>query len=178
LDALELTYVAIGVASLAVLIFTFVIGELFDFDVGVDPDGGLAHGDFEGPSLLSSRVISASLVGFAAFGYIAAAAGAHWAISLVVAFFGMALVGGGTFFGILKPLYRQEHSQTVSRDTYLGLPATVVIAIPEGGFGQVSLIDSNHSRITQKARSQDGRALPSGESVQIVEVTPTGVTVN
>jgi membrane protein implicated in regulation of membrane protease activity len=178
LDALELTYVTIGVVSLALLLFTFVVGELFDFDVGVHPEGGLAHGDFEGPSLLSSRVISASLVGFAAFGYIAAAAGAYWAITLVVAFLGMALVGGGTFFAILKPLYRQEHSQTVSRDSYLGLSATVVTAIPKGGFGQVSLIDGNHTRVTQKARSQDGRALPSGESVRIVEVTPTGVTVN
>jgi hypothetical protein len=66
----------------------------------------------------------------------------------------------------------------VGRDSYLDAAATVTISIPEGGYGSVSLIDSNRTRVTQKAWTQDGRALKAGASVRVVEVTPNGVIVS
>lgn len=178
MDGLETTYVALGAAALTVLGITLIFGELFDSGGDHAAEGAAADSDFDGPSMFSSRVISASLVGFSAFGYLTAAAGAHWLLTLIAAFAGMAAVGGGSFFGVLKPLYRQQFNQTVGRDSYLDAAATVTISIPEGGSGSVSLIDSNRTRVTQKAWTQDGRALKAGASVRVVEVTPNGVVVS
>ncbi len=157
-----------------------------DFDVdGVDADGvdldaadhdvhaivehghhGLdevrSHGvSFFSPLVLSSLLFSFGVMGFVVHHWIAAIA----LLSLAAAA-GMAAIGGGGVYWSINKLSAVEGGSETRVRSLIGHQATVSVAIPETGFGEI-VYERNQSRYNAPARSRGGVAFPRGATVFI-----------
>jgi membrane protein implicated in regulation of membrane protease activity len=184
----EVAFVAIGTIGLLLLLLSFVLGEMFEHEtelsheVEVGPEaeheiGSAADNMLQTPSWLSMKVITASMVGFGAFGYATAASGLPVLLSWPIAAVGFFAIGAGTYFLVLKPLAAQQSNSLLTRQDYVGCVGKVSLEVPDGGWGQVVFNDRQDAQVTQRAVSQQG-ALPRGASVLIVDVTEDGVVVS
>jgi hypothetical protein len=191
----ESAFVAIGAVGFLLLVIALVLGEFADHGVELGhADLGhaeLGHADLghavdlfdnraglHQPSPLSFRVIAASAVGFGAFGYVAAHAGWPPLLSWPVAVAGFVAVGAGTFYGVLRPLARQQYNSVMSRWNYVGQDAVVTLDILPGGSGQVSFRDRQGARVTQTARTDVPDGVAKGARVTITDLTDGGVVVH
>lgn len=95
----------------------------------------------------------------------AAEAGAATAVGLALA---LALT-----FGYIRPMRRAENSTGFSRREYRGRLGEVNTAVPARGYGEV-LVRLGHATTFQPAASFDGRPIPTGTSVVVVEVEADG----
>lgn len=153
-------FVVIGCIGLLVVIASLVLGDLLEglFDA-VDVDAG--------SGLFSAPVIGSAL---AAFGFGAAVATSAGAVTGVAALLGV--VGGAAFGGvalvITRALMHMPTDESVRLGDIVGKTATVVTRIPEGGFGEVTLIHLGQ-RLKLSARAED--AVAAGTSVVVTAVT-------
>jgi hypothetical protein len=188
LSGSETAFVAIGAVGLLLLLLSFVLGEVEhdvelshpELDVGHEVEShDLGHaGDLHTPSWLSMKVITASMVGFGAFGYIASSSGIPELLAWPIAAVGFLALGAGTLFLVLKPLASQQSNTLLSRASYRGLIAKVTLEIPAGRSGFVVFQDRNGARVTQQAvAAAEGDAIAQGTEVYIVDITESGVTV-
>jgi membrane protein implicated in regulation of membrane protease activity len=176
----ETTFIVVGAVGLVLLVLSFVLGELFEHDVELSHEVEIDHGAevtsgsvadmAQVPSWLSTKVITASMVGFGAFGYVAADSGLLAFLSWPIAAAGFVLVGAGTFFFVLKPLARQQSNSLLSSQSYVGCEGVLTLDILEGGSGQVTFNDRAGAHVVRVAVSPHGEALPKGARVLIIDI--------
>jgi membrane protein implicated in regulation of membrane protease activity len=148
-------YLVIGGIGVALLVFSLVVGELFD---------GLF--DAFGSDLLSGASLAAFL---GALGFVGAlvfgSTGSHgWATA---AGLGAGLVVGAGAGWLSAALNRGGDESTVRSSSLAGRDATVVSAVPAEGYGEISVVVNGH--IT-KLNARAGEALPAGTPVTITAV--------
>ena len=175
-----LIFAAIGAFGLIfLLVMLFLGGGDHDLNAG-DMDGGhdLHHdggGGEGGPSIFSSRIMASFVAAFGFGGTVGKYLGFGYPASSA---FGMVAgaVLAALVFKFAELLYRQQVSSEVRMTSLVGMTAEVVIAIPEGHLGQVS-VSAAGERSVHIARSRDGKAIPQGASVVIRELRGDGVVV-
>lgn len=132
-------------------------------------DGVLDVFDLDADGPFNLMAIAAFLVGFGAFGWAASAYGDMSAGAEVA----LALVGGAAMFSVplvvTRGLRRQSTSSNFSLADFAGLVGTVVVAIPAGGFGTVSVTHQGESR-TVIARASGVGSFEQGQAVRVTQV--------
>lgn len=153
---------AIGGIGVLLLLVSLVVGDFLDgaFELGNDIFGGAALSGFLGA------------LGFG--GAIALGVFDNLAVAVVIGVVAGVLLGGGV--GWLAAKLKQGGDESSVRTSDLtGREATVVGAIPAGGYGQVTLTVAGHlTRLNARSTSE----VPTGTPVFITGVlSPTSVTV-
>lgn len=148
------------VVGLVGLLGTFVVGEVGDIGGG--------HGD--GLPFLSLTTIATAAFGFGAGGWLAALLDAH-----VVVAFGAAVVGAAVLVllvrGLLLPyLLRQQSNSHIGRASYIGGLGRVTLEISAQGWGEISFVDSEGTRVQARAINSGTGALAAGTTVYIADV--------
>ncbi len=168
-------FLSIAGVGFLFLLISLLFGEIFDhFDFSVDHDfdHSLDHG---GPGILSSRVLGVFVTAFGGFGAVAT----HYGLTAVPASgvgFGSGMVFGSAVYVFARFLWGQQATSETRNMDLAGQPARVIIAIPEGGVGQVRC-HLGEQLIDKIARSRDGHALPEHTAVLIEEVLGETVIV-
>jgi membrane protein implicated in regulation of membrane protease activity len=166
----------LGIAAIGFLFLmvSFVFGEVFGHAdlAGHDAD---VHGDAQGVSFFSTRVLSVFVTAFGGFGAI----GIHLGYGIEVAT-AIGLVGGIVFGALIylfaSFLFSQQASSDIRVGDLVGRTAQVSVAIPAGGVGQVRCA-MGESVIEKIARAEDGGAIPAHTSVTILSVPGETVIV-
>jgi membrane protein implicated in regulation of membrane protease activity len=151
-------YLGIAAVGFAVLLVSYAFGghgELSDHDVG--------HGD--GPSPLSLKIIAIFAGIFGVVGAIVRAYGGehHWAI---LGGTGSGIVAAIPAYWLVRALDRSQSTTEYSEGSLVGREGTVVVAIPNGGLGQVQVAHGLET-VTRPARSSDGKPLAAGAVVKV-----------
>lgn len=164
---LNIVYVVIiGISFLFAMVSLLgaELGDVLDFDVDADADGGL---DFVNISPFALAMFGATfgLVGLITRLWLEMEAipSILWAASLGL------LIGGvaqGLFVYVLSPSKSSHFS--LDNDA-IGREAEVIITIPGDGRGQITF-DNVSGRVTLGARSATGRKIRTGEIVTIERI--------
>lgn len=175
MEGIELTFAILGGGGLALLVLSFLLGEIFELgDHGVEVGGDADHGTF---SWFSTKLLAAGMVGLGGFGYLAASYGAATILAWPIAIVGFIVIAAAAHFGILRPMSRQQANSLINRESYKGLEGKIHLDIPAEGMGQVVFRDPNGARTVVSAVSSDQQAIPKDASVYIVDVTRDFVVV-
>jgi hypothetical protein len=173
--------VFLGIAAIGLLFLatTLIFGELFEheaeFDHDVDTDHDLSGHEHDGPSFLSTRVISVFVTAFGGFGAIGTYAGLGVLSSSLLGFAG-GLGLGWVVYTFARFLYSQQASSDITLHDLLGQTARVTVAIPRGSFGQVRCV-IGETQIEKIARSNDGGEIPFNTLVRIEDIEADSVVV-
>lgn len=152
-------YLCIAAVGFVVLLLSYAFGghgELSDHDVGHAADG---------PSPLSLKIIAIFAGMFGVVGAIVRAYGAehHWAI---IAGTAAGVVAAIPAYALVRALHENQSSTEYTEGSLVGRDATVVVAIPSGGLGQVSVMHGLET-VTRPARSANGEAVGLGAAVRV-----------
>jgi membrane protein implicated in regulation of membrane protease activity len=148
-------YLVIGGIGVALLVVSLVVGEVFE---GVFDSLG---GDLVSGASLAAFLGALGFVGALTYG----ATDSHgWATAAGLG--AGAVIGTGAGF-LTRALNRDGGDSTVRSSSLAGRDATVVSAVPEDGYGEVSVVVSGH--IT-KLNARSEAALPAGTPVTITAV--------
>ena len=179
-------FLLIGGIGFFMLVLTWILGELFDLGHGlagffgehvgdVSVEGHhleLGHhvegGGMPSPSPLSSRVIFAFMTAFGGGGAAASVYGLSTLPSVGIGL-GSGLVIGGLVYALTLAVFRQQATSGFEVASLVGKSGRVVITIPAGGTGQVSVAAGGGSS-TLIASARDGDAVPEGSTVRVVQV--------
>jgi membrane protein implicated in regulation of membrane protease activity len=165
------TFLVCLLAGLAYVVASGILGMVFGGDGtsdsadGSDGDSGDSH---DGMSIFSPKVIAIFAIGMGSGGSIATAYGLGFTAALLCGIGAGASFGGLLIFGA-RLLYKQRSSSDVQPSAAIGLMATVTIAIPSSGTGEVSLPVLNQY-MTYLARSQSNQHLTKGTLAKVVAV--------
>ena len=147
-------FLLIGAAGIALLLVSLIVGDILDglLDFGGDLFSGAALAGFLG-----------------AFGFAGAlvydqSENMGWAVGVGIAA-GLA-VGAGAGWASFQ-LKRGGDESNVRTSDLAGQNATVISAIPDQGYGEVSIVASGH--IT-KLNARSAAALPAGTPVRVTAV--------
>ena len=154
-------FLVIGIVGALLLIISVVLDGVFDFfDFG------------DGPLSLTTIAAFTAIFGFAAFATVGA--GASAGVGAVVG--AVAGVAGGAIAWWLSRAIRSAESTTaVTATELIGTEASVVLAIPAGGLGEVALVRRG-ARVSLAATSTE--AIPRGTRVRVTQtLTATSVAV-
>lgn len=154
-------FLIIGIIGALLLVISVVLDGIFEvFDFG------------DGPLSLTTIAAFTAIFGFAAFAMVGA--GASPSVAGIVG--AVAGVAGGAVAWWLSRLIRSAESNTaVSSEELLGAEASVVLAIPAGGLGEVALV-RHGERVSLAATSMD--PIPRGAKVRVTQtLTATSVAV-
>lgn len=154
-------FLVIGIVGAVLLILSVILDGIFDvFDFG------------DGPLSLTTIAAFTAIFGFAAFATVGAGASAGVA-GLVGAIAGVA--GGAAAWWLSRLIRSAESTTAVSSDELVGSEASVVLAIPAGGLGEVALV-RHGERVSLSATSE--APIARGTRVQVVQtLTATSVHV-
>ena len=166
---------AFGLIFLLVMLFFGADHDLHVGDVGGDHDFHHDAGGEAGPSIFSSRIIASFIAAFGFGGTVGRYVGFGFPASSAVGIVS-GVVLAAVVFKFAELLYRQQVSSEVRMTSLVGVVAEVVVTIPEGHLGQVS-VSAAGERSTHIARSLDGKAIPQGTSVVIRELRGDYVVV-
>ena len=157
-------FLTIGAVGFLFLLISLMFGELFShFDHSFD------HGlDKGGPSILSSRVVGVFITAFGGFGAVATGYGYSILPASGVGF-ASGVVFGAIIYYFAKFLYGQQASTEVRTTDMAGRTARVIVAIPNGGVGQVRM-QVGEELVDKVAKSHDGSALATNSIVRIQDV--------
>ncbi len=152
-----ITFYVIGGIGIAILVLSIVLGDLFDgalsfLDVGSDFFSSAALGGFLGAFGF------AGAIGLDATDNVTAGVGIGFAAGLAVG------AGAGL---VSSQLQRGGDESNVRTSTLTGRTATVLNAIPEGGYGEVTIGVSGH--IT-KLNARSAAPVAAGTPVTITAV--------
>lgn len=154
-------FLIIGIVGGVLLLISLVLDGIFDaFDFG------------DGPLSLTTIAAFTAIFGFTAFALV----GAGLATPVAGALGAVAGVAGGAAAWWLSRVIRNAESNTaVTGEELVGSLAGVVLAIPEGGLGEVALV--RHGERVSLSASSDV-AIPRGAQVRITQtITATSVRV-
>ena len=90
-------------------------------------------------------------------------------IVALISFFAALMVAGLMHRFIMVPLERAQNTSTFNMQDTIGINATVISPIPQGGYGKIRYNVSG-SVVTSPAKSEDGAAIHAGDVVSIVYV--------
>lgn len=156
-------FLVIGIVGALLLILSVVLDGVFDV---------LDFGD--GPLSLTTISAFTAIFGFAAFG--AVGAGATTGIAALIGAVA-GLVGGAAAWWLSRLIRRAESTTSVSSGDLVGGEASVVLAIPAGGLGEVALV-RHGERVSLAAAAAPGVSIARGVRVRIVQtLTSTSVLV-
>lgn len=155
-------FLVIGGIGILLLLITLVLGDVLD-------------GAFEfGPELISGPAVAAFLGAFGFGGALALGAGSSVGVAIAVGLGVGVLLGAGAGF-VSAQLHKGGDESNVRTTSLVGRDASVVTAIPEGGFGTISIVASGH--ITNlNARAQEPLA-PGTPVVISAVLSATSVAV-
>lgn len=158
-------FLIIGAIGLGLILISLILGEVLE---------GMFEG-IEAGGVLSTPVIGAFL---AAFGFGAAlilyGTDAGSGISALGGL-GSGVVVGGLALAITRNLMSMPTDDPVRSTDLVGVSATVVTRIPEGGLGEVSLV---HRGQLMKMGARSTESIVAGAAVTVVVVTsPSSVVV-
>ncbi|TFV54860.1 hypothetical protein E4P42_24770 [Mycobacterium sp. PS03-16] len=145
-----------------------LLSALLLADVGAD--GGPHAGPADGLPFLSLTSLSAGVLGAGTGGLIATWAGASAPdAGAVAAAAAVALIA--VLNGVLLPyLRRQQANSHRGRASYVGLLGTVTLDVPVDGWGEVSFVDADGTRVRARARTAEPAPLPKATPVYIADV--------
>lgn len=154
-------FLVIGIIGVILLLVSVLLDGLFEvFDFG------------DGPLSLTSIAAFGTIFGFAAFGTVGA--GASTGVAAVVGS-GAGLIGGAAAWWLSRLVRGAESSTAVTSDELVGSDASVVLAIPAGGLGEVALV-RHGERVSLSATAET--AIPRGARVRVIQtLTATSVSV-
>lgn len=165
-------FLAIAAIGFLFLLFSLVLGDIFDslgFDTGVDGAG-------DGHGFLDSRVISVFVTSFGGFGAIGIQMGLGIVASSIMGLAG-GIVLGGLVSLFARFLHKQQSSSSVGTSQMIGRTAQVIVSISPGGVGQVSC-RVGEERIEKLARSKDNSEIKAGAVVRVDEVAGDSLIVS
>ena len=154
-------FLIIGIIGAILLVLSVILDGLFDaFNFG------------DGPLSLTTIAAFTAIFGFASFAMVGA--GASTTVAGIVG--AVAGVAGGAVAWWLSRLIRSAESNTsISSEELIGSEASVVLAIPAGGLGEVALV-RNGERVSLSATA--ATAIARGSRVRVVQtLTATSVSV-
>ena len=164
--------------ALAFGAFILVAGSfLFGHDTDHDTDAGhdVGGGDEATVSVFSTKVLGTMIMGFGAAGAISVHYGASGLLaSLIGVLCGVLLAA--IVYGILEIFYTQQSSSLVPTSSAVGCSGSVTVSIGEGAPGEVGLTLEGQYR-TFSATSGDGKAIPKGQTVQVVRTLGSHLVV-
>lgn len=154
-------FLVIGIVGGVLLILSLVLDGIFDaFDFG------------DGPLSLTTIAAFTSIFGFTAFASVGA--GMDTPVAAVVGAV-VGLLGGAAAWWLSRLIRSAESSTAVSGADLIGVEGSVVLAIPEGGLGEVAL--TMHGERVSLAATADA-PLARGTAVRVVQtLTSTSVRV-
>jgi hypothetical protein len=151
---------------------------------GGDHAAAVDHGDMssEGQPVHASPwnpvVIATFVAGMGGFGILGTRLfGLRSLLSLVVAIPAGLVLGGAILFLYVTLISHAGGSSAATWQDIRGAPGRVVTSIPEQGLGEV-VYEARGSRFAAPARSVDGRPIPQGASVTVLDVEKTAVIVD
>lgn len=154
-------FLIIGIVGGVLLLLSLLLDGIFDaFDFG------------DGPLSLTTIAAFTAIFGFTAF----ASVGAGMATPVAAVVGALAgLVGGAAAWWLTKLIRGAESTTALSGDDFVGSEGAVVLAIPEGGLGEVAIF--RHGERVSLAATADV-PIARGAAVRIVQtVTSTSVRV-
>ncbi len=161
---MQTTLLVIGGIGILLLLISLVAGEVLD---------GILDGF--GPDLLSGLAVASFLAAFGFVGALVEDASGNSGAAIGAGLVAGAVVGAGAGLAS-RQLMRGGDEATVRTSGLIGLHGSVIEAIPEEGFGQVTVVAAGH--ITRlNARADEPMA--GGTPVVITSVlSPTSVRVS
>jgi membrane protein implicated in regulation of membrane protease activity len=174
----QVFFLVVALFGAGFLFISFILGEVGDFFDGVgdmvgdhlDIGGGDGGGDLggdgsEGPSPLSLRNLMAFMTAYGASGLITSSYG--WG-TLSSSLFAVVpgLILAFIAYKFMSALYGQQSSSVVEVASLVGRTGLVEVSLPQGGLGRIS-VNTASGRSSFLARSEDGVAISSGDSVVI-----------
>ncbi|EYT55932.1 hypothetical protein H490_0104800 [Leucobacter sp. UCD-THU] len=154
-------FLIIGIVGGVLLLVSLLLDGIFDaFDFG------------DGPLSLTTIAAFTAIFGFTSF----ASVGAGMATPMAAIVGSLAgVVGGAAAWWLSRMIRGAESSTAVSGVDLVGSEGAVVLAIPEGGLGEVAI--TRHGERISLAASAD-TAIPRGAAVRVTQtVTSTSVRV-
>jgi hypothetical protein len=187
-DVLEFIYyvcffLGLGFAVLSALLSGVLGGHMGPhIDVGgahVDLGGIHTDGTHVGPTdgavhyaPLSPVSIALFFTTFGGVGLLLKKMGQPPLLQIPAAAFSGMVVGGLVAYGFFKVMQATQASSHARAGEELGFEAEVTVAIPNGGLGEIAYVVRG-SRFNSPARSVDGKELPAGLKVKIVDKNET-----
>lgn len=154
-------FLVIGIVGAILLVISVLLDGIFDV---------LDFGD--GPLSLTTIAAFTAIFGFAAFATVGA--GASTGVGAVVGAIA-GLAGGALAWWLSRLIRNAESNMAVTAGELVGSEASVVLAIPAGGLGEVALV-RHGERVSLSATSET--AVARGTRVRISQtLTATSVVV-
>lgn len=160
------TFLIIGAVGVALVVVTLVVGDLFD---------GVLHLDALDNDLFSISSLAAFIGAFGFGGAIGLGTLDNMTLAIIIGL----VIGALAAWGAVSLTRRLKSDGASFRsDSMIGHSGRVITAIPEGGYGEITINVAGHVRkITARAE----QPIPSGTEVWVsaiasptaVEVTPT-----
>lgn len=158
-------FLIIGGVGVLLVLITLLVGDLLD---------GVLHLDVLGGDLFSVTSIAAFVGAFGFGGAIGLALIDNTAFAVVVG----ALIGGlaaWAAIALTRSLKRGESAASFRSDSMIGHSATVITAIPSGGYGEIRISAGGHIR---KFSAKSTLPIDSGQEVWVSAIlSPTAVEV-
>ncbi len=170
-------YLTLAVVGVVLLLGMLLVGELSggDHELSHDMVAGHDVDHSAGPSIFSTRIISAFITAFGVGGVVGRYYGlSHPMSSGIGVVFGVVM--SSVVYQFAKVLYSQQASSELRMDTLVGTTAEVSVAIPADGVGQI-VFQARGERTEQIARSAGGTAIARGSQVTITSVGGDAVSV-
>lgn len=154
-------FLIIGIVGAILLLLSVLLDGVFDlFDFG------------DGPLSLTTIAAFTAIFGFTAFASVGAGATTS-AAGVIGAVAG--LIGGAAAWWLSRLIRRAESTTSITSEEIVGSEASVVLAIPVGGLGEVALV-RHGERVSLAATSST--AIPRGARVRVMQsLTATSVLV-
>lgn len=154
-------FLIIGIVGGVLLLLSFILDGIFEaFDFG------------DGPLSLTTIAAFTAIFGFTSFALVGAGLSAPLAGSLGAV---AGVLGGAAAWWLSRMIRSAESSTAVSGDELVGALASVVLAIPAGGLGEVALV--RHGERVSLSATADS-AIARGAQVRILQtITATSVRV-
>lgn len=159
------------VTGLGILLFNLIFGSLSDFfsmDLDLDfdlPDTNIAHGIL---GFLSPSTLSGFLIAFGGMGFFFEKLHFNpiliWLLASI-----SGIIAGWALLKLIRFLKHHQNGEAPEDEDLVGLPAEVVNAVLEKGFGSVKYVYNGNS-YSSPAVSYEGTYIPQGAQVAIISI--------
>ena len=164
-----LIFISIALAAFLVVAGSFLFGHddagADHGDVGHDVDAGDSEPTI---SVFSMKVMATMLMGFGAAGAIATNYGADYVVASLIGLLSGCVLAGLMYL-VLLLFFKQQASSLIPTEAAVGCRGAVTVSIGDGTPGEIGLSVEGQYR-TFLATSQDGKAIPKGQTVRVVKM--------